>query len=204
MSLLPIVDRISMRRAIKDRATVGPIISEVHPGDMKNFTRDLDRSSRRKRRHTQRSRRQVVLPDREALKTHRTRVPSIFDPVEVVRERSLEAVDGDSEEDKDPLRLQFQKQRHLFSGKLPANRTFGAGGVQPKDIAEKERERELAGVVVEVKEGWKCGNCGVGEKNTPIKRNGPQGEETLCNSCGVFYLQTGELDPSVNGSGVSV
>jgi hypothetical protein len=53
--------------------------------------------------------------------------------------------------------------------------------------------------VANLKTQWVCKNCGVNEGGTPVKRNGPEGDETLCNSCGIFYLQTGELDPDVGG-----
>lgn len=93
-----------------------------------------------------------MLPDREALKTHRSRVPSLLDPAEMVREVSVDVQGDDSEAEKDPLRQQFQKQRHLFSGKLPVNRTFSTGGVQPSDVAEKRREKIRAGI--------SAGKCG--------------------------------------------
>jgi hypothetical protein len=200
LSLLPIVDHDSLRRTAKDRSTIGPIVSEIHVGDLKNFHRDLDRSSRRNRRHTQRSRRQVILPDREALKTHRTHLPSINDPIEVEREKSLEI--EASEDEKDPLRQQFQKQRHLFSGKLPANRVFAAGGVQPKDIEVKKAAAVDEGKRREESKGdWKCGNCGIGASGTMIRREGPGGEGSLCNSCGVYWRETGKMDPDVVKAG---
>lgn len=150
LSLLPVVDSTSIRRNVKDDATVGPLLAEIDIGSMKNFERDLDRSSRRKRRHTQRSRRQVILPDREPLKTHRSRVPSIFDPPEVA-EQNLEKKDMEAdsdEESKDPLRQQFFRQRAtLAGGKLPESRTFAKGGVQPK-ITPAKNSKMIEGLAV--------------------------------------------------------
>lgn len=35
---------------------------------------------------------------------------------------------------------------------------------------------------------WRCMKCGVSSHETPMKRPGPQGNDTLCNSCGIEYM----------------
>jgi rubredoxin len=38
-------------------------------------------------------------------------------------------------------------------------------------------------------ENWRCDNCGCSSSDTSLVRNGPRGENTLCNACGLYYLK---------------
>ncbi|CAG8544182.1 4033_t:CDS:10, partial [Diversispora eburnea] len=40
---------------------------------------------------------------------------------------------------------------------------------------------------------WRCLHCGVDGHTTPLVRRGPEGGKTLCNACGLVWLNKGEL-----------
>lgn len=41
--------------------------------------------------------------------------------------------------------------------------------------------------------GWRCGNCGPCDAETPMRRRGPGGPSTLCNAYGLMYSSRGVL-----------
>ncbi|RHZ81118.1 hypothetical protein Glove_123g151 [Diversispora epigaea] len=42
---------------------------------------------------------------------------------------------------------------------------------------------------------WRCLHCGIDGRTTPLVRRGPEGGKTLCNACGLVWLNKGELPP---------
>ncbi|KAG0235223.1 Chromatin structure remodeling complex protein sfh1 [Actinomortierella wolfii] len=42
-------------------------------------------------------------------------------------------------------------------------------------------------------QGWRCKQCGLGAHSTVMLRSGPDGERTLCNTCGIYWRVKGTL-----------
>ncbi|XJO71003.1 hypothetical protein BDV3_000597 [Batrachochytrium dendrobatidis] len=72
---LPEIKSQSVLRGLKEHGEFGPYLKVASAADFERIEKELERDSRRKRRQTQRSRRLVTLPDREATRTNRTPLP---------------------------------------------------------------------------------------------------------------------------------
>ncbi|KAJ3379725.1 SWI/SNF chromatin-remodeling complex subunit [Lobulomyces angularis] len=91
-SFLPTVNSIKKEMKLP----LAPLLVEMDDSGMELIEKDLERLTRRKRRN-QKSRRAITLPDREPQKTNRTRLPSMFEPIQEVKKPQLiEEMDEDN------------------------------------------------------------------------------------------------------------
>ncbi|KAG0200077.1 Chromatin structure remodeling complex protein sfh1 [Mortierella sp. GBA30] len=60
-------------------------------------------------------------------------------------------------------------------------------------ITKRARSTRQPGMSMEGYEGWQCQQCGLGAHSTVMLRSGPEGEKTLCNTCGLHWSIHGSL-----------
>ncbi|KNC96804.1 uncharacterized protein SPPG_08006 [Spizellomyces punctatus DAOM BR117] len=177
---LPPIEASRVIRPPKAKALFGPYYNPVTDLEIEKMEKDRERDARRKRRQTQRSRRAIALPDREAPKTNRTG-PLQYNP--------LELQDPLAPQLAGPVTRRNPPRRHRGMVDLP---------LAPAPVVkEREREPQPPPLPLEVllTRGWRCRNCGVSAKDTPLLRKGPTGEKTLCDTCGLYYHKTNRQRP---------
>ncbi|GAA5908200.1 SWI/SNF chromatin-remodeling complex subunit SNF5 [Sporobolomyces salmoneus] len=190
-----------------------PALIQLSNEDVDRNEKEREREVRRKRRQTKG--RGVTLPDREAVKTHRTLVPrplpglmqtqlnggdvvypmpELSHPYPLVVSKSLPPKPpGLETSDSAPLRL-LVKERDAPAGPAPVLR----GAALANAIAKRARlagvERTETGRPEDfglhphmINGVWHCANCGVPESVAVGRRKGPTGVQNLCGACGKHY-----------------
>ncbi|CAG8598836.1 10024_t:CDS:2 [Ambispora leptoticha] len=68
--------------------------------------------------------------------------------------------------------------------------------MQPVKPLKQERVRERGQrLAPEQLEKWHCEHCRINGRDTPLVRRGPDGTKTLCNACGLYWINKSSLPP---------
>ncbi|GAA5949625.1 hypothetical protein JCM3765_002729 [Sporobolomyces pararoseus] len=192
-----------------------PSLNQLSNEDVDRNEKEREREIRRKRRQTKG--RGVTLPDREAVKTHRTLVPrplaglmqtqinggdvvypmpELSHPYPLVVKPLPAKPKGLESSESSPLRL-VVKERDAPTG--PAHPLRGAAlansmakrarlAGEPSLHQQHEGRPEDFGLHDHILDGrWHCANCGVPDTLAIGRRKGPTGVHNLCGTCGKFY-----------------
>ncbi|KAJ3035715.1 SWI/SNF chromatin-remodeling complex subunit [Rhizophlyctis rosea] len=205
---LPPVEPSAVLRQPKQVALFMPYYNPVTDMEIERMEKDRDRDNRRKRRQTQRSRRIVNLPDRESIKTSRTGVLVLapggvkedvppHTPAAGMTRRSQAGgsgtgVRGPGRRGRPPAAAAAAAGLHAPDG---VGGGHGAPGRDREMVLSATREKPLVKPAANVPADWRCKNCKRTAQDTPLLRKGPEGDKTLCNACGLFWLKNSYSRP---------
>ncbi|KAI9087746.1 hypothetical protein DFS34DRAFT_678201 [Phlyctochytrium arcticum] len=183
---LPSIEPSQVQRGPKAKSLFGPYYNQVSDFEIEKMEKDRERDVRRKRRQTQRSRRAVALPDREAPKTSRTGVVH-YNPHDIPD--PLVATPFGT-----PVGRRNPPRRHrgaMMETPVPAA-THSQMPIKEHEPPQPPPPLPTEHTLIR---GWRCQNCGISAKRTPLLRIGPTGERTLCDECGLYQNRTGRARP---------
>ncbi|CAJ0644767.1 3058_t:CDS:2 [Entrophospora sp. SA101] len=118
--------------------------------------------------------------------------------LEILTTDELEKIRMDKE--RDIRRMRRATSRNLNrSSRRPMMVANGSNGIshhnslnmRPKDMLPAVQKGSK--MTAEDLNAWKCFHCGIDGNSTPSIRRGPDGGKTLCNACGLVWLNKGEL-----------
>ncbi|CAG8495611.1 7442_t:CDS:2 [Funneliformis caledonium] len=112
--------------------------------------------------------------------------------LEILTEEELEKIRLDKE--RDIRRMRRATSRSI--ARIRPTRTSLQNGISFSPGSPTSRMRsDLKATKLSVEElvHWRCQHCGIDGHNTPLVRKGPGGGKTLCNACGLVWLNKGEL-----------
>ncbi|KAI9087753.1 hypothetical protein DFS34DRAFT_585852 [Phlyctochytrium arcticum] len=167
---LPSIEPSQVQRGPKAKSLFGPYYNQVSDFEIEKMEKDRERDVRRKRRQTQRSRRAVALPDREAPKTSRTGVVH-YNPHDIPD--PLVATPFGT-----PVGRRNPPRRHrgaMMETPVPAA-THSQMPIKEHEPPQPPPPLPTEHTLIR---GWRCQNCGISAKRTPLLRIGPTGERVM-------------------------
>ncbi|GES78045.1 SWI/SNF-related matrix-associated actin-dependent regulator of chromatin subfamily B member 1 isoform X3 [Rhizophagus clarus] len=111
--------------------------------------------------------------------------------LEILTEEELEKIRLDKE--RDIRRMRRATSRSI--ARIRPTRTALQNGLALSPTSRMRSDLKATKLSVEELVHWRCQHCGIDGHNTPLVRKGPDGGKTLCNACGLVWLNKGELPP---------
>ncbi|RIB02947.1 hypothetical protein C2G38_2049666 [Gigaspora rosea] len=97
------------------------------------------------------------------------------------------------DQERDIRRMRRATTRNIARSK--PSRSTVTNGIDHSSIYINQRTRNDTKLTLDELEIWRCMHCGVDGHTTPLVRKGPDGGKSLCNACGLVWLNKGELPP---------
>ncbi|KAI8929539.1 hypothetical protein BC831DRAFT_443139 [Entophlyctis helioformis] len=171
-------------RSSRERHEYGPFMSYASTTELERIEKDFEKDTKRKRRQTQRSRRTVSLPDREAHRTHRTPVPNavrfeshaVIDPLLQADQAFGGGGGGGGASGIVPAYGPGSRARRKASMSGGGSGSAGSGAGSGSAGGDTDTDTDRA---------WRCVQCGTVAADTCLVRRGPSGAWDLCNNCGL-------------------
>ncbi|CAG8520111.1 13777_t:CDS:2 [Acaulospora morrowiae] len=111
--------------------------------------------------------------------------------LEILTSEELEKIRLDQE--RDIRRMRRATTRNVTRTKSLKPTTLN--GIDHLSISINQRMRNDSKLNPDELNVWRCLHCGIDGHTTPLVRRGPDGGKTLCNACGLVWLNKGELPP---------
>ncbi|KAI8139193.1 hypothetical protein BJV82DRAFT_254702 [Fennellomyces sp. T-0311] len=199
-NLLPTVK--SIMRDLNSADSFTPAILELTNAEIDKFERDRMREARRKRRQV-RSRRGLILPDLEPIKTHRTNSHTLPPTYDDMSDDNGRGSTPEVTTTYYSTRRSAQKARQNIAAGLNALDDDRASSHMQNAISLNAGNRfsTMADHATKpvpshmVDRSWLCSNCQCTVQQTSIVRTGPYGEKTLCNACGLYFFKFNKHRP---------
>ena len=184
--LMPPVSQDNVYRSIPEMELFGPRYIPMSQTEFERIDKESQRDARRKRRHTQRSRRAIAVVDKESFRTHRT-------PIGPVHQASLALTEGvltvgSKSRPLDPLTEQRLReiltkeaklqQKLVSSSYVSTDRSF------PSMTLTKSFCFSFAHSLAKIV--WRCAGCQKTARDTLLIRQGPEST-----SVGLFLILHG-------------